>query len=352
MRFPSSIFSFKTLRLQPGVPRGLLTAVLLLATFDWTVSRQEWPYVAAARAGLQSHLSEYLALELRLTRLPSPPQIVIYGDSHVMLGFDSVALARELQLPAASVVNLGVSSGDVYDLYLLPKRNPEKLRQPPLVVFGVDIMQFNANYPLTDRFEHFATLRDRLLFEPTPARLAAGFFRTAEKGRLYSKLRYALAGAAWNRLRPTKAAIQDLPETQAGAPTAKELLDEWCDQFAVSTRKLNLFQAKLQRAVANGQKTIIVQMPCPDAFMQELMVNHAPAYARYKAAVRQLSNGPIVFFESASACGLQTSDFADRDHLSPEGAEKFSRFFAGWLKLNHPELIAAAQAGIGPQTTY
>ncbi len=346
MRFPSSIFSFKTLRLQLGVPRGLIVAVLLLLTFDWTVSRQEWPYVAAARAGLQSHLSEYLTLEVALSQSKIKPSVAIYGDSHVRLGFNPAVLERDLGLPTGGVVNLGLSSGDVYDIYLLQKRHPAKFLQQPLVVYGIDIMQFNSNFPLTDRFDHFATLCDRLRFEPTPPRLAAGIFRTAEKGRLYSKLRYTLAGAAWDRIRSNKAGVQDTLEARVATPAAKELVDEWCDKFELSARKLKLFQDKLQSAAANGQKFLLVQMPCPNAFMHELMVNHAQEYVCYKNAVSQLTDAPIVFFEDASACGLQTSDFIDRDHLSPEGAAKFSTYFANWLKQYHPELVAAAKVGI------
>jgi hypothetical protein len=40
---------------------------------------------------------------------------------------------------------------------------------------------------------------------------------------------------------------------------------------------------------------------------------------------------------------LEAADFADRDHLSPAGAQKFSRFFSDWLKRTHPELVESVR---------
>ena len=207
MPSPSSIFSFDTLQVHWGVPRGLLTAVVLLGVLDFGLSRADWPY----RKYPSSYVGTFLSQEEVLRRDPVPPRIIILGNSRSKCGLLSQEIERLLGLPDGAVLNLSIESGDHYDNYMFQKRNRQQMKSARLLIYAVDAYEWNTNFPLSERFPHFAGLSDRLYLEPSVPSLFGWFFRTEEKAALYHAIFRRIKGRLVGASRLASQASMTLP---------------------------------------------------------------------------------------------------------------------------------------------
>ena len=346
MPSPSSIFSFDTLQIRGGVPRGLLTAIFLLGVLDFGLSRADWPY----RKNPSSYVGTFLAQEDVLRRDPVPPRIIILGNSRSKGGLLSQEMERLWGLPNGAVLNLSIESGDHYDNYVFQKRNRQLMKSARLLIYGVDAYEWNANFPLSKRFHHFAGFTDRLNLEPSVPSLFGWFFRTEEKAALYHaifrRIKRRLVGASHLT---RQAGIDDPPASQSASPAplgpVEGRVSFWYRQFRLSPKRAALLQRVVATARADGQQVVIVQLPFRDEYVHEVFRAHAPDYNAYEQSICSLDGVHIHLFETASDCGLEPSDFQDWDHLDTTGAEKFTRVWCDWLATHEKETMTALGAG-------
>jgi len=323
---PSSIFSFDTLQVRWGVPRGLLTAVILLGVLDFGLSRADWPY----RKNPSSYVGTFLAQEDVLRHDSVPPRIIILGNSRSKCGLLSQEMEHLLGLPNGTVLNLSIESGDHYDNYMFQKRNRQQMKSARLLIYGVDAYEWNANFPLSERFHHFAGFTDRLNLEPSIPSLFGWFFRTEEKAALYHAIFRRIKGRLVGASRLTsQAGVDDPPSNQATSPAplgpVEGRVSFWYRDFRLSPKRQGLLQQVVATAREDGQQVVIVQLPFRDEYMHEVFRTHASDYDAYQQSIRRLDSVDIRLFEAASNCGLEPSDFQDWDHLDTTGAEKFTR---------------------------
>ena len=343
---PSSIFSFDTLQVHWGVPRGLLTAVVLLGVLDFGLSRADWPY----RKYPSSYVGTFLSQEEVLRRDPVPPRIIILGNSRSKCGLLSLEMEHLLGLPHGAVLNLSIESGDHYDNYMFQKRNRQQMKSARLLIYAVDAYEWNTNFPLSERFPHFAGLSDRLYLEPSVPSLFGWFFRTEEKAALYHaifrRIKGRLVGAS--RL-ASQAGVDDPPANQPKSSTPDRTVEGrvsfWYKDFRLSPKRQALLQQVVATAREDEQQVVIVQLPFRDEYMQEVFRAHASEYDAYQQSIRSLDGVHIHLFETASACGLEPTDFQDWDHLDTNGAGKFTRVWCDWLATHEKDTMAALGAG-------
>jgi hypothetical protein len=342
---PSSIFSFDTLQLRWGVPRGLLTALVLLVLLDFGLSRADWPY----RKYPLSYVGAFLAQEQTLQSSSVPPRVIILGNSRSKGGLLPREMEHILGLPEGSVLNLSIESGDHYDNYIFQQRNQQQMKSARLLIYGADAYEWNANFPLSERFHHFAGLTDRLKLDPSADTLFGWFFRTEEKTALYRAIFRRIKARMIAPFRPTeKTEVRDLPGDQAPAPETLGPVTGrvafWYKNFQISPPRQALLQQVVHTAREDGQQVVILQLPFQDEYMQELLRSHANDYDAYKQSIRSLNDVHVALFENASACGLGPADFRDWDHLNTIGAAKFTQSWCDWLKTHAPDTLAALTA--------
>ncbi len=346
MPSPSSIFSFDTLQVRWGVPRGLLTAVLLLGVLEFGLSRADWPY----RRYPSSYVGAFLSQEEVLRRDPVPPRIIILGNSRSKCGLLSEEMERRLGLPNGAVLNLSIESGDHYDNYVFQRRNRQQMKSARLLIYGVDAYEWNANFPLSERFHHFAGFADRLNLEPSVPSLFGWFFRTEEKTALYHAIFRRIKGRLVGASRLTnQAGVDDPPANQPKSPapdrTVEGRVSFWYKDFRLSPKRQALLQRVVATAREDGQQVVIVQLPFRDEYMHEVFRAHASDYDAYQQSICSLDGVDISLFEAASDCGLERSDFTDWDHLDDTGAEKFTRLWCDWLATHEKDTLTALGAG-------
>lgn len=344
----SSIFSSNTLQIRGGVPRGLLTAIVLLGVLDFGLSRADWPY----RKYPSSYVGTFLAQEQALRRDPVPPRIIIPGNSRSKCGLLAQEIERLLGLPQGAVLNLSIESGDHYDNYIFQERNRQLMKSARLLIYGVDAYEWNAEFPLSERFPHFAGLTDRLYLEPSVPRIFGWFFRTEEKAALYHaifrriKARLTLSSHVGNQ-----AGADDPPSKPSASPEplgpVEGRVSFWYKHFRLSPKRQALLQQVVATAHEDGQRVVILQLPFRDEYMQEVFRAHASDYKVYQQSIRNLDGVDVRLFETASDCGLEPTDFEDWDHLNATGAEKFTQVWCRWLAAHETNTLASA--GVQPK---
>jgi hypothetical protein len=342
---PSSIFSFDTLQVRWGVPRGLLTAVILLAVLDFGLSRADWPY----RKNPSSYVGTFLAQEDVLRRDPVPPRIIILGNSRSKCGLLSQEMERRLGLPNGAVLNLSIESGDHYDNYTFQKRNRQQMKSARLLIYDVDAYEWNANFPLSERFHHFAGFADRLDLEPSVPSLFGWFFRTEEKAALYHAIFRRIKRRFVGAFRPARQAAVDDPigdQSNSSAPLGPVggRVSFWYKNFRLSPKRQALLEQVIATAHEDGQHVVIVQLPFRNEYMREVFRSHASDYTSYAQSIQSLGGVDIHVFEAASDCGLEPADFKDWDHLDTTGAEKFTGLWCDWLLTHERETMTAIGA--------
>jgi hypothetical protein len=346
MPSPSSIFSFDTLQVRWGIPRGLLAALVLLAAMDFGLSRADWPY----RRYPSSYVGAFLSQEQTLHHDPIAPRIIILGNSRSKAGLLPREMERLIGLPEGAVLNLSIESGDHYDNYLFQRRNRQEMKPARLLVYGVDAYEWNANFPLSERFAHFAGLADRLRLDPSAESLFGWFFRTEQKSALYHAI-FRRMKARLIPASPVPAGTEtsDSQDVPTAAPTSLSPVEGrvsfWYKNFKLSPARDALLQQTVRTAREDGQRVVILQLPFRDEYMREVFRAHAADYDAYKQRLFSVDASQVALFEAASACGLEPSDFQDWDHLDTAGAMKFTHRWYEWLMAHEKDTMAAVTAG-------
>ena len=333
MPSPSSIFSFDTLQVRWGVPRGLLTAVFLLGVLDFGLSRADWPY----RKNPSSYVGTFLSQEEALRRDPVPPRIIILGNSRSKCGLLSQEMERRLGLPNGAVLNLSIESGDHYDNYVFQKRNRQQMKSARLLIYGVDAYEWNADFPLSERFHHFAGFADRLSLEPSVPSLFGWFFRTEEKAALYHAIFRRIKGRLIGASRLTSQVGVDDPPGQPRSrrrpPPVEGRVSFWYKDFRLSPKRQALLQRVVATAREDGQQVVIVQLPFRDEYVHEVFRSHASDYNAYQQSIRSLDGVDIRSIRSGFGLWAGTTDFRTGTIWTPPGPKNSHDYgVIGWRR--------------------
>ncbi len=265
MPSPSSIFSFDTLQIRWGVPRGLLTAVILLGVLDFGLSRADWPY----RKYPSSYVGTFLAQEEVLRSDPVPPRIIILGNSRSKGGLLSREMEHLLGLPEDTILNLSIESGDLYDNCIFQQRNRQRMKSARLLICCVDAYQWNANFPLVGAVQPFCQ-SDRPS-ESGPVRSEFVWLVLSHRGK--SGAVYAIFRRIQARIVSTlRTSRRERANGSAGQPAYSALalgpvedpVAYWYGHFKLSPERLSLLQKLVHAAQEDGQQVLVVQLPVRD----------------------------------------------------------------------------------------
>lgn len=336
MQSHSSIFSFDSLHARLGWARGLLTAIVLLIILDIGLSRADWPY----RRYPLSFVGEFLSKEQALRNNPVAPRIIILGNSRSKAGLIPREMERILGLPEGSVLNLSLASGDHYDNNLFQKRNRQWMKPAPMVVYAVDAFQWNDNLPLSDRFDHFAGLADRLHLQPNAQTLFGWIFRTEVKTAFYRGMFRRIQKSVKAKISGETSLPDDTAVTPAPLGPVQDRITFWYKQFKLSPTRQALVEATIRTAQEDRQQVVVLQLPFRDEYMRELRRSHGTDYDAYLQSVRSLGEVHLAIFERASDCGLSPSDFGDWDHLNDAGSARFTEWWCNWLITHRKDATA------------
>jgi hypothetical protein len=346
VNFLSSIFSSETLHIRRGVPASWIVTASILAALEFGVSRPEWIY----RQLPFSYVGNFLQLEGRLYREPEPPLVLALGNSRTS-AISPRTLEQELDLPQGSVVMVDFGGGDSFDALLLLRRNRERLKHVKLIIFGLDNFQFDSKLPVdSERFLHFASLRERIQYARGWSTLVGAFWRTYDKNALYLGLGTRLIKIALGRPVPqvidaSDVAEEQVPEEMKAALRGDTLVARDAarrfEHYTISSPMVNYMAEFLRECNSEPRQVIVVQLPLLDRYMRIVRRDYAVEYDTYKRTVAALDQDRVVFFEEASATGLADSDFVDYGHLTRDGAERFTRFFAQWMRANRDSAVRA-----------
>ena len=209
------------------------------------------------------------------------------------------------------------------------------MKSARLLIYGVDAYEWNANFPLSERFHHFAGLADRLNLEPSVPSLFGWFFRTEEKAALYHAIFRRIKATPHGRVSPrsrdgSRRPSSNQPTSPATLGPVEGRVSFWYKDFQLSPKRQALLQQVVAAAREDGQRVVILQLPFRDEYMHEVFRSHASDYDAYQQSIRSLDGVDIGLFETASACGLDPSDFEDWDHLNPSGSREIH---AGLVRL-------------------
>lgn len=334
MKFLSSIFSSDTLQIHVWCPRSVILATGLLLALDWGVSRPDWLH----RCFPNSYVGTFLKQERLLRNCSHDPEIVIIGNSRAS-GLDPAVLERELQLPAGAAFCFSIAAGDPYDGVLAERRNRDRLGRARLIIFCIDSWQFDSTLPLSSkRFIHFASLRDRWRAGHRWDVLVGGFWRTYDQEDLFQGVAKQILSSALHKEAPVQWR-RTQRETVRDTRTAAEMAHRYFRDYQLSTVMRDFLALLINQVSPEGQKIMLVQLPFRSGYLHTVTQEYGANYHAYKALLETMHPLPTAFFENTSACGLQDDDFEDYGHLTEAGAEKFTKYFAGWLRIGHPELV-------------
>ena len=230
-------------------------------------------------------------------------------------------------------------------------------RQARLLIIAIDAYQLNEGLPLSERFYHFAGLRDRWRLDPQPETIFGWFFRTEEKAKFYQAIAQDFE----------KKVLRIVPQSTESGPKSwvvthyqfaynpnggdfisvpifdqavKEPVESWYNKFQFSKQREALLKKVITSANHDSQQVVLIQMPLREEFTAEVERTHQSDYHAYQNSVSGLlTNVLFVWFETSATCNLDVTDFNNWNHASPAGAEKFTVCFTQALMAARPELI-------------
>ena len=287
------------------------------------------------------------------------PDLALLGSSRADVGLknDVFKGRRALGVEAAAVYNLGVAHGGV--LSWMFARNTV-LRQPPkAAILGTSMFELNGSYQdpgvaLLRPRDYLAYCRLRFGLEQTwqwaVSQADLGLDRTWRLYR-YRKALELLAYDAVGRLVPRLRA-NAFTLTQRQKEKRKQALaavDGWrsiyldtnledlkkepgfraryknLENFHVGAVNKALYEQVVDGLLERGVKVALAHIPVSKTMHE---ASYTPAmWAEYTGYLEELarSRGIPFILLSREDCGLTDADFSDLDHLTPAGAEKFSR---------------------------
>jgi|KBSMisStandDraft_5_1062788.scaffolds.fasta_scaffold06481_4 hypothetical protein len=271
------------------------------------------------------------------TRAASPSQIIALGNSLMRSGFipDSFGPPASPQ-DSSPAFNLAMGASTPVEQLLLFRAGLRSFSKPRLLLYG--FYDFQLTDPVAFANADLVGNHDILYYqEPQFARRyfsmtryeSAAFEATrrfpmlAERGAVWAKVellrRYLSQQGMPAEVRNQFGRVGDFTLLEA---RNREEFEQHC--AIASYEKLNAPVSEIIReAQQQGIRVVVIVMPLPPKHVQSFY--DTPAWSAYQRHIQQLLAAQSVSYLDASAWIPDGSKFGDALHLTPEGADEFSR---------------------------
>ena len=337
----SSILNFESLEgFSPRFPKTLFWVAILIAALEGALRLipEEKLMPDKSRQGEIAFIERDV-----LPKFPAP-RIVLLGSSRMRRAVVPRMLDELLELPKNSTINLGLSSGRIFEALWLYERNLPRLSSAKLVVLNIDEWQLSSGWLLGSLYEMHAPWRERLQFaDGTGNKLILdGILSMRHKLKLLpNAISRALALHKSGRIELTfDENNQILPPPRKNKPEneAEKYQTEmraFYDRFEIHPVMESHVEQLARRIAETGGRLVLMQLPNRDAYQALVNREKGREYAQHVAALRALAQRigvPLLFYEHPSECGLNEESYEDYGHMNPDGAQAFTKFFAKTIK--------------------
>ncbi len=345
--FRSFISSFKRLL----TAAGLLALALLLAV-EFLAVRSGWIWSATP----QSATGAFDALERHVIAKSARPAVVFFGSSRMRDAIMPRRLAKAAGLAPASVMNLGITTGNPFDAVRFYQRNRDRLKHSCIFVVGIEDWYLNGESSPTHRDRRFATLGERLNEFPSQFRLsllAGWIFRTYDARALIQSFLWTRTLSIFTGDDPSRVWLTEdgrirwrSAETETGPDVDPEVGATADGLVRGYTKDGYLFRALrrfIDLARSDGVRVLVTRVPLRQTYLDYIAARHSGFLRAYEAETASLRNAEILQRDEPSGWGLVPGDFYDYGHLALRGARKYSERFGRLLKTEYSETLSASR---------
>jgi len=318
---------------------------VLLVVFDFAVPRQEWIWRQTPRS--QAGIID--ALESQVIDHADRQVILFMGSSRMRDAVIPRQVEHELNLPTASVLNLGLNAGTPFDALVLYRRNRDRLRRARVLVFGIEDWYLNAAMAPNERDRRFASLGERLgvfTWDHTASLLLGWVWHACDaRDAIHRYLTRLSFGAAPQLALAADGRIQwrdqELHTGPADADVNADLAWFYHD-YTFSDGRIRQMRALIEMAQDDGLQVMIVQLPWRDTYVDQLQTKHPEAYRRYHqlaASLTQAFPGAAAYMiERASALAIPPTHYYDYGHLTIDGARTMTTHLTDLLRRQYARI--------------
>lgn len=330
-RFPSSIFSFDTVKAAGARPQAACIAVAIILVAELGL-RVLGHHLGAPVVWGDGEVSSKVAQAKRLRARGEALEVLILGPSHASVGLSPKTLAGCLGSEEASVYNGGLNGRDYpVAAFVFEHVYLDELR-PKTVVVTANPICFNANWTFLahNTPEFFQAPMPRMLRARGLSRLWYGFlaedlcvYRYRKRERKLAEGfvggRRILDERGWHR------ATGVFDESARRRLRAKNhpYRNVWVD-YEFGGEAVEGLRKILDLARKHRIRTVVVNMP----FREELFELPGPGrecYRKYLEAMERLRGEfGFAWFDYHGSMTWSDEEFSDVDHLNELGAAKLS----------------------------
>lgn len=325
---------------------GALVAFVLLGLADAWVFRNAAFYDLGNKNGARGGFIGQFAHIERAFEAAGGEHIeyAIFGDSQSIDGLRPDVMAEALGVPAHRIFNFSTSGGKPTDNLYLYRKYAERMPNLKRVIYVVNEHQLNNADAADDtKFKFHATLGQRLkaMDRDNYGELLTGWaLRSFGLRTEWTALAERYRAGTWP---PEEEAmfpggIEPLrwadPKTKT-EDYAREVADRWFRDWQPEGVYTDAFVDLLEAWRERGLDVVVAQIPRMPWFDEAIAAKYGRERDVYLQKAKEAADAAGARFEviAAEEAGLGEDGFRDVNHMSPEGAEAFSRFAAGrWWK--------------------
>lgn len=326
------------LKKLPWVVVGIL---VILIGLEVGVFRQRWFWAAVPR----SNAGIFYFVENQIRTSPVAPKIIFMGDSRLRDAVHPYNLEQLLGLKRGEIVNLALTSGDIWDAKLFLSRTPSLLDSVQVVIYQIPDWRYDEGYLPTNRFRHFATLRERLHYHDKSSRveLVIGYFLHMVAGR--NVLQGNIERLGKNVVGPLMGKDMNEPpivDSMTGRVhwrlVEKELGPDSIDvtkyiqdsdhDYGYSPWFVEQMDELVTKFREAGAQVVFLEPTMRDSYVSVACNDSIDGYGIWKEAVRMLAERfavPIWSNEKIKMeAGIVENEFYDYGHLTLEGMRRYT----------------------------
>ena len=278
----------------------------------------------------RSRVEVYYAWAAHLARTEARrADVVIMGNSRVMVGIRGRELSRDLKLPGLhgvrpTVVSLGVPAGmPVSSRCLWRHMSAARQLQAKLLVVGIAPIDLIDESPGRDyAVQYLLGVSDALLLAREGRLRDAAAILTYRAFPLYARRQSVHDFFARREFREL------IPRHKDEARGILNTYFEWYQGYDVSPLQARVLEELILEVRARGVRVVMVAMPIGPALLDLAMGGRPPPgldmrLARPARALRDRTKTPLDVFDSAIARVVQDTDVTYFDYLTPQEVARF-----------------------------
>ena len=298
------------------------------------VARQEWFWAFEPRSSVDIvDALERAAIE------PAPDlAVILLGSSRVRDAVASRVMEAQLELPAGSALNLGLTGGTPFDARTLYERNRSKLATAEVAVVGVEVGNFGTTPVPNQRVRRYATLEERMTWPgASKISLVIGYFWRTYDARevIRCNIKSLLTGRAPGIpiTEDGRISWRDPDEEGLAAIDVPDIVDRFEGREPGPGYQDDL-QQLVDLLIEDGTQVLLVHIPTRDSFAEVLETQYPEWLSNFESALLDVS-GPLVVdihYRASDIPGLKPTDYYDYGHLTGGGAEVSTEYYAALIE--------------------